>query len=122
RVLEADYPRAVAVLPEIVRRPVTSDHDLSLERNVVLEEISTVEDTPDDLVFELLASTLWPEHPYGFSILGTRDTVGALSADDLKQLHGQAYFPGNCVIAAAGNLTHERLLEELGKQDWFSAD
>jgi len=44
-------------------------------------------------VFELLASTLWPEHPYGFSILGTRDTVGALSAGDLKHLHGQAYSP-----------------------------
>src|SRR2546421_572425 len=88
-------------------------------RTLVLEEISTVEDTPDDLVFELLASTLWPEHPYGFSILGTRDTVGALSADDLKQLHGQAYFPGNCVIAAAGNLTHEGLLEELGRQGWY---
>ncbi|OLC47071.1 MAG: hypothetical protein AUH68_01820 [Gemmatimonadetes bacterium 13_1_40CM_4_69_5] len=83
RVLDADLPRAVDVLTDIVRRPVLRDHDLSLERNVVLEEISTVEDTPDDLVFELLASTLWPEHPYGFSILGTRDTVGALSADDL---------------------------------------
>src|SRR5712691_10864507 len=122
RVLDADLPRAVDVLTDIVRRPVLRDHDLSLERNVVLEEISTVEDTPDDLVFELLAATLWPEHPYGFSILGTRDTVGALSADDLKHLHGQAYFPVNCVIAAAGNLTHEGLLEELGKQDWFSGD
>src|SRR3989440_88737 len=91
-------------------------------RTLVLEEISTVEDTPDDLVFELLASTLWPEHPYGFSILGTRDTVGALSADDLKQLHGQAYFPGNCVIAAAGNLTHEGLLEELGQQGWLTGE
>ena len=122
RVLDADLPRAVDVLTDLVRRPALRDQDLSLERNVVLEEISTVEDTPDDLVFELLASTLWPEHSYGYSILGTRDTVGALSADDLKRLHGQAYFPGNCVIAAAGNLTHERLLEELGKQDWFSGD
>src|SRR6266487_6988526 len=122
RVLDADLPRAVDVLTDLVRRPVLRDQVLSLERNVVLEEISTVEDTPDDLVFELLASTLWPEHSYGYSILGTRDTVGALSADDLKRLHGQAYFPGNCVIAAAGNLTHERLLEELGKQDWFSGD
>ncbi|OLD42470.1 MAG: hypothetical protein AUI55_06580 [Gemmatimonadetes bacterium 13_1_40CM_2_70_7] len=122
RVLDADLPRAVDVLTDIVRRPVLRDHDLSLERNVVLEEISTVEDTPDDLVFELLASTLWPEHPYGFSILGTRDTVGALSADDLKQLHGQAYFPGNCVIAAAGNLTHEGLLEELGQQGWLTGE
>ncbi len=122
RVLDADLPRAVDVLTDLVRRPVLRDQDLSLERNVVLEEISTVEDTPDDLVFELLASTLWPEHSYGYSILGTRDTVGALSADDLKRLHGQAYFPGNCVIAAAGNLTHEGLLEELGKQGWLTGE
>jgi len=119
RVLDADLPRAMDVLTDIVRRPVLRDQDLSLERNVVLEEISTVEDTPDDLVFELLASTLWPEHPYGFSILGTRDTVGALSAGDLKDLHGQAYFPGNCVIAAAGNLTHTKLLELLEQQGWL---
>src|SRR5207249_1600913 len=96
-------PNGVVVLSERVahvRWAAVRDQDRSLERNVVLEEISTVEDTPDDLVFELLASTLWPEHSYGYSILGTRDTVGALSADDLKRLHGQAYFPGNCVIAA----------------------
>ena len=119
RVLDADLPRAVDVLTDIVRRPVLRDQDLSLERNVVLEEISTVEDTPDDLVFELLASALWPDHPYGFSILGTRDTVGALSAEDLKHLHGRAYFPGNCVIAAAGNLTHTKLLELLDQHGWL---
>ena len=119
RVLDADLGRAVDVLTDLVRNPVLRTSDLELERNVVLEEISTVEDTPDDLVFDLCYQTLWPEHPYGYSILGTRDTVSALSADDLKQLHGRAYFPGNCVIAAAGNLTHERLLEELGGQGWL---
>ena len=119
RVLDADLPRAVDVLTDIVRRPLLRDDDLSLERNVVLEEISTVDDTPDDLVFELLAAALWPEHPYGYSILGTRDTVGALSTGDLKHLHGQAYFPGNCVVAAAGNLTHTRLLDLLEQLDWF---
>src|SRR3989442_210142 len=71
RVLDADLPRAVDVLTDIVRHPVLRDADLRLERNVVLEEISTVEDTPDDLVFELSSQALWPEHPYGFSILGT---------------------------------------------------
>jgi predicted Zn-dependent peptidase len=70
-------------------------------------------------VFELAYQTLWPKHSYGYSILGTRDTVSALSTDDLKQLHGRAYFPANCVIAAAGNVTHERLLELLGEQGWF---
>jgi predicted Zn-dependent peptidase len=119
RVLDADLPRALDVITDLVRRPVLRDADLQLERKVVLEEISTVLDTPDDQVFDLAYETLWPQHSYGFQILGTRETVGALSADDLKQLHGQAYFPGNCVIAGAGNFSHEALLEEVAKQGWF---
>src|SRR6266480_222140 len=121
RVLDTDLPQALDVLTDLVRHPVLRPGDLELERNVVLEEINTVEDTPDDQVFDLSYQTLWPEHPYGYSILGTRDTVSALSTDDLKQLHGRAYFPANCVIASAGNLTHEQLLEGLAKQGWFNA-
>jgi len=119
RVLDADLSRALDVITDLVRRPVLRDADLQLERKVVLEEISTVLDTPDDQVFDLAYEALWPEHSYGFQILGTRDTVGALSADALKHLHGKAYFPGNCVIAGAGNFSHEALLEEVAKQGWF---
>ena len=119
RVLDSDLPQALDVLTDLVRNPVLRAGDLELERNVVLEEINTVEDTPDDQVFDFSYQALWPNHPYGYSILGTRDTVGALSTQDLKDLHGRAYFPANCVIAAAGNLEHERLLDELGRQGWF---
>ncbi|HYL54844.1 MAG TPA: pitrilysin family protein [Gemmatimonadales bacterium] len=119
RVLDSDLPQALDVLTDLVRNPVLRAGDLELERNVVLEEINTVDDTPDDQVFDFSYQALWPQHPYGYSILGTRDTVGALSTQDLKDLHGRAYFPANCVIAAAGNLEHDRLLDELGKQGWF---
>ena len=122
RVLDADLPRALDILTDLVTNPVLRSSDLELERNVVLEEINTVQDTPDDQVFDLSYQTLWPEHPYGYTILGTRDTVSALAADDLKHLHRRAYFPGNCVIAAAGNLEHERLLGELGTQGWFDRE
>ena len=122
RVLDTDLPQALDVLTDLVRNPLLRAGDLELERNVVLEEINTVEDTPDDQVFDFSYQALWPKHPYGYSILGTRDTVSALSTDDLKQLHGRAYFPANCVIAAAGNLTHEQLLEELAKQGWFGGE
>jgi predicted Zn-dependent peptidase len=118
-VLDVDLPRAVDVLTDLVRRPLLRETDLSLERNVVLEEINTVEDTPDDLVFELFADRLWPQHPYGYSILGTRESVGGLSSEDLKQVHGSGYYRGNCVIAAAGRIEHERLLELLGNEGWF---
>lgn len=119
-VLDADLPLAVEILTDIVRRPLLRQEDLDLERRVVLEEISGVEDTPDDLVFELHAKTLWPEHPYGYSILGTRETVGRLSAADLAGLHGAGYYPGNCVIASAGNVDHDRLLEMLEREGWFA--
>jgi predicted Zn-dependent peptidase len=120
-VLDEDLPGAVDVLTDLVRRPLLRQSDLDLERNVVLEEINMVEDTPDDLVFDLLAARLWPEHGYGYSILGTRDTVGALSATDLQATHQAGYYPGNCVIAAAGNVDHAAVLSLLEKEGWFQA-
>jgi predicted Zn-dependent peptidase len=120
-VLDEDLPRAVDVLTDLVRRPLLRQADLDLERNVVLEEINMVEDTPDDLVFDLLAAKLWPEHGYGHSILGTRDTVGGLSAGDLQATHTAGYYPGNCVVAAAGNVDHPALLSLLEREGWFAA-
>jgi predicted Zn-dependent peptidase len=120
RVLDEDLPRALDVLTDLVRHPALRDSDLALERKVVLEEISTVEDTPDDQVFELHAAQLWPDHPYGYSILGTRETVGQLGADDLRSLHRRAYHPRHVVIAAAGSLNHEVLLKLLARLGWFT--
>jgi predicted Zn-dependent peptidase len=118
-VLDADLPLAVDILTDLVRRPLLRESDLDSERNVILEEIHGVEDTPDDLVFELHAATLWPDHPFGYSILGTPQTLAALSADDLRCLHQSNYHRGNCVIAAAGNVDHGRLLEMLDREGWF---
>jgi predicted Zn-dependent peptidase len=120
RVLDEDLPRALDVLTDLVRNPALRESDLATERKVVLEEISQVEDTPDDLVFDLHAAALWPDHPYGFSILGTRETVGRLSADDLRALHRAAYHPRHVVIAAAGSLSHDVLLKLLSKLGWFT--
>ena len=120
RVLDEDLPRALDVLTDLVRNPVLREADLELERKVILEEISTVHDTPDDLVFELHGSALWPNHPYGFSILGTPKTVDALTTSHLKELHGRAYHPRQVVIAAAGSLNHEVLLKMLAKCGWFT--
>src|SRR6185436_18237891 len=86
-VLAADLPLAVDVLTDLVRRPLLRESDLEPERNVVLEEINGVADTPDDFVFELHAETLWPAHPYGYSILGTPDTLAGLSTQELRGLH-----------------------------------
>jgi predicted Zn-dependent peptidase len=118
-VLDEDLPRALDVLTDLVRRPLLREEDLALERNVVLEEIATVEDTPDDQVFELFSSRLWPDHPYGYSILGTRETVGGLCAADLQAVHGGGYYPANCVVAAAGRVTHDQVLTLIEREGWF---
>ncbi len=121
-VLDDDLPLAVDVLTDLVRRPLLRESDLTLERNVVLEEINGMLDTPDDLVFELHSRLLWPEHPYGFSILGTSETVGALSTADLREVHGGGYYAGNCVIAAAGRVDHEEFLAALTREGWSEGD
>ena len=120
--IDSDLPLAVDTLTDLIHRPLLRASDLTLERNVVLEEINGVQDTPDDLVFELHSETLWPDHPYGYSILGTAETVGGLEAADLARVHRSGYYRGNCVIAAAGNVDHERLVELLAREGWLETD
>jgi len=113
RVLDEHLSIAADVIADIVFRPLLRSSDLTLERKVVLEEIAMVEDTPDDLVFELHNEALWGKHPYGHSILGTRETVRQLGVKALKELHGRAYHPPQLVVAASGNVHHDDLLEVL---------
>ena len=118
RVLDEHLETAVDVLGDLVFEPVLRDADLELERNVVLEEIAMVEDTPDDLVFELHNEAMWGSHPLGYSILGTRETVRSLSVDHLRELHTAAYRPDQLVVAAAGHVEHDRLVELLARTGW----
>ena len=111
RVLDEHLPEALDVLADLSLAPLLRSEDLELEREVVLEEISTVEDTPDDLVFELHGERLWRGHPYGHSILGTRETVSELPVEVLRQIHRERYVGRNLVVAAAGNVQHGPFLE-----------
>lgn len=120
RVLDEHAAQAADVLADVVFRPLLRESDVTTERKVVLEEISMVEDTPDDQVFELHNAQLWGGHPYGYSILGTRATVSALTANDLRELHGATYHCGQVVVAAAGNIEHEALLDVLESSGWMS--
>jgi predicted Zn-dependent peptidase len=119
-VLDEHLDVATDVVGDLVFRPLLRESDLALERNVVLEEIGMVDDTPDDLVFELHGELLWGAHPYGYSILGTRDTVAALGVDQLRALHERAYHPGRVVVAAAGRVDHDELVESLRRAGWGS--
>src|SRR5690606_8029224 len=115
RTLDEHVDAALDVLADLVLHPLLREEDLELEREVVLEEISTVEDTPDDLVFDLHAQALWGDHPYGFSILGTRESVGSLRAADLKRLHRRAYCRQNILVAAAGHISHEHVVARVAE-------
>ena len=119
RVLDEHLPIAADVIADLVFRPLLRAEDLAVERKVVLEEISMVEDTPDDLVFELHNEILWGEHPYGYSILGTRRTVSEMGVADLRSLHERAYHPNQLVVAVSGSVDHDELLESLEKTGWL---
>jgi len=118
RVLDEHLSQAADVIADIVFRPTLRSSDLALERKVVLEEIGMVEDTPDDLVFELHNEVLWGGHPYGHSILGTRESVKHLGVRALKELHERVYHPPQLVVAASGNVSHDGLLEVLERTGW----
>lgn len=118
RVLDEHLPQAADVMFDVMFRPLLREEDLKLERKVVLEEIGMVEDTPDDLVFELHNEALWGTHPMGYSILGTRETVASMKLDALRALHARAYQPQHVVVGAAGNVSHEHLLAVLAEAGW----
>jgi predicted Zn-dependent peptidase len=120
RVLDEHLEVAADVIGDFVFEPSLRASDLELERKVVLEEIAMVDDTPDDLVFELHNEALWGAHPYGYSILGTRDTVSSLRTADLRALHERAYHPSQLIVAASGNVEHDALLDALHRTGWTS--
>ena len=118
RVLDEQLPQAADVILDLVFRPLLRSADLKLERKVILEEIAMVEDTPDDLVFELHNAALWGAHPYGYSILGTRESVAGMPLESIRELHARAYHPPQVVVAASGNVEHAALLAVLEAAGW----
>lgn len=104
---------AIDILTDLVYRPALRAEDLELERTVILEELAAVEDSPEQLAFELHGQQLYGAHPYGRSILGVADTVARIDVEALRELHEAAYVPGNCVVAAAGRLDTDQLLGTL---------
>lgn len=118
RVLDEHLPQAADVILDLVFRPLLRSADLKLERKVILEEIAMVDDTPDDLVFELHNAALWGSHPYGYSILGTRESVAGMPLESIRELHARAYHPPQVVIAASGNVEHADLLAVLEAAGW----
>jgi predicted Zn-dependent peptidase len=109
RVPDDHLELAVDILSDVVWDPAFRPAEVDSERQVILEEIGMRDDAPDDVVHELFAGALFPDHPLGRSVLGSRDTIGAMTRDQIAAYHGAHYQPPNVVVAAAGNLEHDRV-------------
>jgi predicted Zn-dependent peptidase len=115
KVLDEHLPLAVDVLSDIVTKPKFAADDIEREKKVILEEIKMVEDTPDDLVHEIFTEHLWQGHPLGRPILGTPDTVSALDRETIRRYFDSTYTAPNLIVAAVGNIEHERVVELVAK-------
>jgi predicted Zn-dependent peptidase len=113
RVLDRDLPMAVDHLCDMLQSSVLRTADLDAERQVILEEIHMHEDSPEDVVYDMFTETLWPDHPLGRPILGTKETIADAGRASVRRFYKRHYVPGNLVIAAAGGVRHDELLELL---------
>ena len=111
KVLDEHLTEAMDVLSDLVLNPSFNDADVKKERSVIMEEIKMDEDNPDYLVHEIFVQSFWKDHPLGRPILGTRDTVRKFGPELLFDYYRERFLAGNMVIAAAGNLKHDRFLE-----------
>ncbi|MDZ4654547.1 MAG: pitrilysin family protein [Coriobacteriia bacterium] len=111
RVLDEHVGDAVEVLSDMVCNALLADDAIVSEREVVLEEIARHEDTPDDMVHELFAQTLLPDHPLGLPVLGKREMVGAFDHEASADFKRRHYRTGNVVVAAAGHISHAALVQ-----------
>jgi predicted Zn-dependent peptidase len=115
RVLDEHVDIAVDLLTDIVRHPRFVPAEIEKERKVIFEEIRMVEDTPDELVYDLFSEAFYREHPLGRPIQGTIESVTGMQPEALTRFFRDAYQPGNLLITAAGNLDHDRLVSAMGE-------
>jgi len=111
RVIDEHLPKAFDVVADMVWRPRMNADDLANEREIVLEEIAMYEDDPQDRVFDVLGEAVFGDHPLGRPVIGTAEVVGSMSAAGLAAFHAAHYAPGEVVIAAAGSLDHDAIVE-----------
>ena len=110
RVLGDDVEVAVDILGDILTQSQFDPAELEREKGVILQEISSVEDTPDDLVFDLFSAAAWPEQPIGRPILGTAEGVGRFDRGAIDGYLKRHYRSGATIVAAAGAVSHAQVV------------
>src|SRR5215470_10365538 len=116
RVLKGDIPLAIDVLSDILANPAFDPEELTREQNAIVQEIGAAEDAPDDIVFDHLQSTAFPDQAVGRSILGTPSTVRSLTGRRLRSYLARTYRAPDMVVAAAGAIDHQTVLAEVERR------
>jgi predicted Zn-dependent peptidase len=115
KVADTALSQAMELLADLVSNPRFDQEDLEREQKVILEEMKMVEDTPDELLGELFNAAYFPNQPLGRPIEGTRETVPTFDHKTTVAFHAREFSYSNLVVAAAGNVDHDRLIELVGR-------
>jgi predicted Zn-dependent peptidase len=115
KALAEHLPIAQDILADIFLHSQFHPDEIARERTVVLQEIMQVEDTPDDYVHDLFNLRFWPHHPLSFPVCGRLETVEQFTQADFTAFVAKRYRPDRIIVSAAGNVTHERMLEWAGE-------
>ncbi len=113
RVLDTDLPLAIDVVCDMLTGSLIDAADVDAERGVILEEIAMTEDDPGDCVHDLFAHTMLGDTPLGRPVLGTVDTINALTRDQIARFYKKHYDPTRLVVAAAGNVDHAKVVRQV---------
>ncbi len=116
KVLDEHVELAIEILSDMILNSNFNEEDIQKERNVILEEIKMYEDTPDDIVHDIFTTSILKNHPLGRPIIGTKEILTALTRDDLEDFYKTYYVPSNIVIAVAGNLEHNLIVQSIGEK------
>ena len=111
RILKNDLPLAVDILADILQNSTFAQEELERERTVIIQEIGQTLDTPDDLIFEHFQEAAYPDQSIGRSILGTEERVSGFARTTLQEYMGSHYRAPGMVLAAAGGVDHDELVE-----------
>jgi len=115
-VLDEHLSLAVDVIADMLTASVYDAGEMTKEKSVIIEEINSVEDAPEDLVQDFFMRDLFPNHALGFSTLGTREIVAAFQRDQLFDYTHRHYTQNRLLIAAAGNIKHTDLVAQVGER------
>lgn len=115
KVLNKDLPLAIDLLSDIFMNSVFDAGEMNKERQVVLQEIKMVDDTPDDLIHDIFAERIWKGQALGWSILGDAPTIKAMKRDDVMAYFNEHYRSRGVFVTAAGGFKHVKVVEMLAK-------